>query len=311
MPKLSIIVPVYNVDNYLLRCLRSIITQEYTDFELILVDDGSIDNCASILDASILNDHRIFVIHQKNKGVSAARNAGLSIARGEFVGFVDPDDWIEPDMYEILMNAVETEKCDIAGCSWMDNYPNNEERRYHSHLETQVMSREEFAKHLFDTPPTLAGSVCSKIIRKEIILKGFSERHSICEDNLFLAQCIVGCKKGIYLNRSLYHVFFRDDSATRKHPGKVAYGLAARREIIDVVKIISDECGMLAEKLYLDQCVSFILRKDLTGSSYQEYARKEFITYLNENKTALLKNRMMKWKQKLFFYLQFIKHCWK
>ena len=311
MPKLSIIVPIYNVENYLLRCLRSIITQDYTDFELILVDDGSTDNCGSILDASILNDYRIFVIHQKNKGVSAARNAGLSIARGEFVGFVDPDDWIEPDMYEILMNAVKSENCDIAGCSWTDNYPNNEERRYHSHLETQVMSREEFAKHLFDTPPTLAGSVCFKVFRREILLMGFSERHSFCEDNLFLAQCIVGCKKGIYLNRPLYHVFFRSDSATRKQPGKVAYGLAARREIIDVVKIISDECGMLAEKLYLDQCASFILRKDLKRTSYQEYARKEFITYLNENKTALLKNRMMKWKQKLFLFLLFIKYRWK
>ena len=117
MPKLSIIVPIYNVENYLLRCLKSLITQEFDDFELILVDDGSADSCALILDDSIINDSRILVIHQKNKGVSAARNAGLFIARGKYVGFVDPDDWIEPDMYKILVNAIEIENCDIAGCS--------------------------------------------------------------------------------------------------------------------------------------------------------------------------------------------------
>ena len=308
MPKLSIIVPIYNVDNYLPRCLKSLLTQAYDDFELILVDDGSADSCGLILDVSILNDSRILVIHQKNKGVSAARNAGLSIARGKYVGFVDPDDWIEPDMYKILVNAIEIENCDIAGCSWMDNYLNGEERRYASQLKTQAMSREEFAKHLFDAPPTLGGSVCSKIIRREKILSRFSERYFIGEDHLFLARYIVGCKRGIYVNKPLYHVFFRSDSATRDRPGKVVYGLAARKEIIDVVKTISDECGMLAEKLYLDQCISFIIREDLAGSFYQEYARKEYIDYLSENKAALFKNRMIKWKQKLFYYFQFIKH---
>ena len=219
------------------------------------MDDGFTDSCSSILDASILNDSRIFVIHQKNKGVSAARNAGLSIARGKIVGFVDPDDWIEPDMYKILMDAIEAKNCDIAACSWMNNYPNGDERRHNSRLETQVMGREEFGTHLFDTPPTMGGSVCSKIIRREVIEKGFSERHSICEDNLFLAHYVARCKRGIYVNKPLYHVFIRSDSAIRKQPGKVAYGLAARKEIINVVKNISDECEMLAEKLYLDQCI--------------------------------------------------------
>lgn len=99
-PKISIIVPIYNVENYLGRCLDSILAQEYEDFEIIAINDGSTDNSLTILQEYAEKDNRISIIDKINNGVSSARNVGLSQARGEYIGFVDPDDWIEPQMYK-------------------------------------------------------------------------------------------------------------------------------------------------------------------------------------------------------------------
>ena len=107
-PLLSIIVPVYKVENYLQKCIDSILAQTFTDFELILVEDGSPDGCPALCDAAAAKDARIRVIHQKNGGLSAARNAGLDVARGEWIGFVDSDDYIAPEMYEALYQAVQS-----------------------------------------------------------------------------------------------------------------------------------------------------------------------------------------------------------
>ena len=104
MPKISVIVPVYKAEAYLDRCIESILAQTYTDFELILVNDGSPDNCGAICDEYAEKDPRVRVIHKENGGVSTARNAGLAAATGEFIAFVDPDDWVEVDMYEKMYN---------------------------------------------------------------------------------------------------------------------------------------------------------------------------------------------------------------
>ena len=98
MPKLSIIVPVYKVEQYINKCIDSILNQTFTDFELILVDDGSPDNCGKICDEYAQKDERVRVIHKENGGVSSARNLGIDEAKGEYVSFIDPDDWIDLDM---------------------------------------------------------------------------------------------------------------------------------------------------------------------------------------------------------------------
>ena len=118
-PLLSIIVPVYDVERYLPKCMDSILAQTFTDFELILVDDGSPDNCPALCDAAAAKDARIRVLHQKNGGLSAARNAGLDVARGEWIGFVDSDDYIAPEMYEILYKAVQSTGADLALCDYV------------------------------------------------------------------------------------------------------------------------------------------------------------------------------------------------
>lgn len=115
---ISIIVPVYNVEKYLNRCLDSILNQTFTDFELILVDDGSTDNSGIICDEYKTKDNRIKVIHKENGGLSSARNAGLDIARGRYIGFVDSDDFISKDMYQILYNEAEKNKADMIMCEF-------------------------------------------------------------------------------------------------------------------------------------------------------------------------------------------------
>ena len=119
-PLLSIIVPVYKVENYLPKCIDSILAQTFTDFELILVDDGSPDDCPALCDAAAEKDARVRVIHQKNGGLSAARNAGLDAARGAWIGFVDSDDYIAPEMYEVLYQAVQSTGADLALCDYAE-----------------------------------------------------------------------------------------------------------------------------------------------------------------------------------------------
>lgn len=115
-PQLSIIVPVYNVEKFLDKCLSSILSQTFTEFELILVDDGSTDGSGEICNRYAESDNRIHVIHKKNGGLSSARNQGIITARGEYIGFCDSDDWVEPDMYKELMSAALNENADIAIC---------------------------------------------------------------------------------------------------------------------------------------------------------------------------------------------------
>lgn len=119
-PTISIIVPVYNVEKYLPECIESILAQTFTDFELILVDDGSPDDCPALCDAAAEKDARVRVIHQKNGGLSAARNAGLDAARGAWIGFVDSDDYIAPEMYETLYKAVQSTGADLALCDYAE-----------------------------------------------------------------------------------------------------------------------------------------------------------------------------------------------
>ena len=124
---ISVIVPVYKVEKYLDRSVESIVNQTYQNLEIILVDDGSPDNCPAMCDKWAEKDCRIKVIHKNNGGLSDARNAGMEIATGELMGFVDSDDWIEPDMYQLLYDYMVANDCDISACgvqmNWEDSTP--------------------------------------------------------------------------------------------------------------------------------------------------------------------------------------------
>ena len=122
-PRISIIVPIYKVEVYLRRCIDSILRQTYQNIEIILVDDGSPDGCGAICDAYAAKDDRIRVIHKENGGLSDARNAGLDVATGDYIGFVDSDDWIAPDMYAYLLDGLTRSNADVAICEYYNVFP--------------------------------------------------------------------------------------------------------------------------------------------------------------------------------------------
>jgi glycosyltransferase involved in cell wall biosynthesis len=171
--KLSIIVPVYKVEAYLHRCIDSILAQTFTDYELILVDDGSPDRCPTICDEYAQKDERIKVVHKSNGGLSDARNAGLEIAQGKYIGFIDSDDFIHPQMYEIMIFIAEQDNIGITQCEF---YKFDEGGEFFSvgHYDTNNISKKLMTSHelLENYYPSyssiLSTTVCNKVYNASI-----------------------------------------------------------------------------------------------------------------------------------------------
>ncbi len=136
MPKISIIVPVYNVENYLKKCLDSIVNQTFKDIEIILINDGSTDNSLNICKEYAKKDHRIRLINKPNGGLSSARNVGIDLSTGEYLGFVDSDDWIALNMYEKLYNLCKIFNADISQCK----YIRNNEQKLNTPLRIEIFN---------------------------------------------------------------------------------------------------------------------------------------------------------------------------
>lgn len=215
MPELSIIVPVYKVEKYLPRCIDSILAQTFGDFELILIDDGSPDGCGRICDEYAKKDKRIVVIHQKNMGVSAARNAGLDIARGRYIGFVDSDDWIEPQMYEVMMDAIRENGADMAVCGV--RYADEDGKFTRAdRLSESVYSRDGLLEDVFAMPNKLGGGCCNKLFdASKTAFVRFKVGMTIAEDVLYLFDCFMRIDCAVKIGDALYNVCERCGSATR------------------------------------------------------------------------------------------------
>ena len=152
-PEISIIVPVYKTERFLSACISSILAQTFTDFELILVDDGSPDNCPALCDAAAEKDSRVRVIHKINGGVSTARNAGLAAAQGNWIGFVDPDDFVDKTYYEKMLRAAKQAGAELAVCNEVFMEEDGSLCDYQEQpLRTEVLSREEAIHRIRLTP---------------------------------------------------------------------------------------------------------------------------------------------------------------
>ena len=148
MPKVSVIVPIYKVEGYMDKCIDSILAQTLQDLEIILVDDGSPDKCGARCDEYQTIDSRIRVIHKPNGGLSDARNAGLEIATGEYIGFVDSDDYIHENMFELLVDLCEKKNTLISGCDLVYVYDNSIEQEVRSTNEIVVLSAQNFFRKI-------------------------------------------------------------------------------------------------------------------------------------------------------------------
>jgi|GEM_PF-6629145 len=226
-PYLSIIVLAYQVAPYLEQCLSSLVNQSFTDFEVLLVDDGSTDGSGAICDAFAARDSRIQAIHQKNAGIAMARRAGLERARGIYLGAVDGDDWVERDMFAELCAAAAESDADIVQCNATGNYPRRRTRIEIAGLSPGVYRGEEY-RRLIGGPLTgesLAGSrlffnsLCNKIIRRELLIRAFSGMGERCvygEDAACSLFCAAWAGSLVHIDRRLYHYRQRLDSATHR-----------------------------------------------------------------------------------------------
>lgn len=209
-PLLSIIVPVYDVERYLPKCIDSILAQTFTDFELILVEDGSPDNCPALCDAAAAKDARIRVIHQKNGGLSAARNAGLDAARGAWIGFVDSDDYIAPEMYEALYKAVQSTGADLALC----DYAEVDETGApclppYTGLAQRIFTGRELLKRATNT---MAQPAWNKLYRRAIFAQLRYLEGKLNEDFFLIQEVCLRIQKAVVVPKALYYYVQRGGS---------------------------------------------------------------------------------------------------
>ena len=214
-PFVSIIVPVYNAENYINRCVDSILNQEYEHFELLLIDDGSTDSSPAILDHYAALDSRVRVIHQENAGVSAARNCALDLAKGDYLQFLDSDDWITPDATKLLVRTATEHNCDLVIA---DFYRVTKQRlAQKGDIETdEVMDRQEYASHMIENPADFYyGVLWNKLYRRSII----EEHHlrmdpsiSWCEDFIFNLEYIGYAERFCALQAPIYYYVKRKGS---------------------------------------------------------------------------------------------------
>src|SRR5690554_2285343 len=150
---ISIIVPVYNVEQYIEKCMVSILSQTYRNIEIILIDDGSTDNSGNLCDTYSAIDPRVKVIHKKNGGISSARNSGLEVAMGEYIGFVDPDDWIETNMYESMYSNIKRNNSEICICNYIID-GSDYSRKTELPFNLNVLNKQEILE--FIIPPLIS-----------------------------------------------------------------------------------------------------------------------------------------------------------
>ncbi len=303
MKKLSVIVPVYNVAPYLEQCVDSLLTQSYSNLEIILIDDGSTDGSGILCDNLAVQDDRIVVIHQKNAGVSAARNAGLSAAKGEYIGFVDPDDWCEPDMFAHLIRAIETDGTDGAFCGYWEDFEDNEFPPIeHSPKRTGVASGEEaFYQCMIGIGHGYFTSVWNKCFRRSALtladhsLSPFPPGHSIGEDELWLLEQYPRWSTISLIPQMYYH--------WRQHSGSVLHkkgfdrkwyqALATKKEIAGHFSKESPLYDLILGKVYSDlfHCIWF--SHCFATAEDEQYFRRELKPY-----------RKYFWKSKEFSVLK-------
>ena len=254
---ISVIVPVYNVESYLEECVESILNQSYRNLEIILVDDGSTDNSGKMCESFKAKDERIKVIHKENAGLAMARNSGLEIAKGDYIGFIDSDDCIKETFYEKLIHCLKANDADIAGCRFYRNVPNSEDFVYPEKSENYnfVTDSKGFMTRLYND----MGVFCvawNKLYKRDIIMQHPFSKVRIAEDAYLMCDLAFAAKRIAWIEDPLY--MYRD------RPGSIMtakrnFSLAEQEDrMLWIEKDINfykknsmEELQAMAEKVYL------------------------------------------------------------
>lgn len=235
---ISIVVPIYNVEQYLQKCVDSLINQTYKNLEIILVDDGSPDNCPKICDEYANHDSRIKVIHKENGGLSDARNAGMNIATGEYISFIDSDDWIKPKMIEDMYNRMIEDNSDLvsSGVIWVDEY--GAEIRTATVSENCVLNTEQAMAELINDEK-LKQHVWNKLYKADLIKNIPFDKGKYHED-VFWSYKVIGGAKRVSIEKNSYYFYVQRSESImgEKYSAK-------RLDALDAMKL---RCEYMKEK---------------------------------------------------------------
>lgn len=302
----SVIVPIYKVEEFLDRCVKSILNQTYKNLEVFLVDDGSPDNCPKMCDDWAKKDKRIKVIHKPNGGLSDARNAGLDVANGDYICFVDSDDFIHEKYVETLLNNLEETNSDLSVCAFCKVYEGKDYKAKEENSLT-VYEGEDILKEMFESvqPGTIVA--WSKLYKKEIFADGlrfdFGKWH---EDEYIAHKVYTKCKKVVFTSAELYYYYYRLGSITQlpvfKEKNLEAYYAIENR--YNYFK------GTKWEQLVINQALSsaahvyYIAQDRHASKDILKFLKQKFNFYYKQNKHKKLSHRLFKFSPFIFCKLK-------
>ena len=211
---ISVIISVYNVSPYIERCINSILSQTYSDLEVIAVDDGLIDDSGSICERLAKEDPRIVVVHKLNGGNASARNAGVDVAHGEFITFVDADDYIEKDMYEVMLAEMSDPSVSIVNCGIIVTEVTGKDKVVKSN-EKMVLTREEALFDFFTRKGNVSPAAWNKLYRRNLFDKGVRFNNDVIhEDTEAMPRFLDAAEKIVVIDKAFYHYIKRNNSAS-------------------------------------------------------------------------------------------------
>lgn len=253
---LSIIIPIYNAEKYLSDCLESVINQNYKNIEILLIDDGSTDCSGIICDKYKCKDSRVKVIHKKNEGCSVARNIGIKEAKGDLIAFVDADDVIDCQIYEILIRNLDVTNSDLSACAYKKEYDRGRilsKNIYEVIPKPLIFENRDIFVSVTRSEKSIEGYIWNKVWKKEIIDEHlFRENIVMCEDSIFSWEVLKNVKRVSYCDLPLYHYFIQPLSATRNSSIEKYLGALTSYELmLEDVENLPKEVELNLTKEYL------------------------------------------------------------
>lgn len=288
MKLLSIIVPVYNVKPYLEMCVESIMKQTYTELQIILVDDGSTDGSQTVCDELAQKDSRIAVIHKENGGPSTARNSGMEIAAGEFITFVDSDDWIEPNMYHDMITQLEKYDADMAVCSFYE-CKDDEKKAVGDSKCIKILNTED----IFSNKNQLRFLVWNKIFRKSLVEKLRFVPGQGYEDFHFCRQAFLQTRRLVYLDVPFYNYRISRPGNTNSSfkPGRMCI-FGEFDALINDLTVLHYDKARTAMIIYALEFYRRLYKEACelnAGADVKEKIRKNFVRYYDISRKENIK----------------------